>query len=66
VEGAREGVAEDLALVQRVALVRTGVGEGVSPAVDDEDGDFRAFDLDKRAAIRIEARERDPHRLHAA
>src|SRR4051812_20439024 len=66
VEGAREGVAEDLALVQRVALVRTGVGEGVSPAVDDENGDLRAFDFDERAAVPIEARERDPHRLHAA
>jgi hypothetical protein len=61
-----ERVAEDLALVQRVALVGAGVGEGVSAAVDHEDGDFRAFDLDERATVRIEARKRDPNRLHAA
>jgi hypothetical protein len=27
---------------------------------------LRAFDLDERAAVRIEARKRDPNGLHAA
>jgi len=52
--------------VQRVALVGAGVGEGVSATADHEDGDLRAFDLDERAAVRIEARKRDPNGLHAA
>jgi hypothetical protein len=66
VVGAGERVAEDLALMQRVALVGAGVGERVSAAVDHEDGDLRAFDLDERAAVRIEARKREPYGLDAA
>jgi len=38
----------------------------VRPAVDHEDGDLCPFDLDERAAVRIEGRKRDPHGLHAA
>jgi hypothetical protein len=38
----------------------------VTPAVDDEDGDLGAFDLDERAAVCVEARKRYPHGLHAA
>jgi len=52
--------------VERIALVRARVREGVRLALDHEDGDLRPVDLDDRAAVPVEAGERDSQRLHAA
>ena len=66
VVGARQRVAEDVPLVERIALVRARVREGVRLALDHEDGDLRPVDLDDRAAVPVEAGQRDSQRLHAA
>ncbi len=66
VVGAGQRVAQDLCLVERVALVRARVREGMRLSVDHEHGDLRPARLDHRAALGVEARKRDPHGLHAA
>ena len=51
VVGALEDVAEDLALDERVALVRAGVVERVQHAVDAQEDDLAVARLDDRAAL---------------
>jgi hypothetical protein len=56
VVGAGQRGAQELALDERVALVRAGVAEGVRLAVDDKERDLVAVLLHDRASVGVQSR----------
>lgn len=66
VVGAGQRRPENLALDERVALMRALVVDGVDHPVHDEDRDLASLDFDERASLGIEGGHRKPEPLHAA